>query len=369
LTAAARVGLERLQYSRKKVVRLSETEALTKALNTKHLHNKGEHPMEMKTAVVVGYGRSACCRARKGGLAQTHPVDFAAPTLRGILDQIPNLRSEQIEDVILGCAMPVKQMDFNPARLVVQRAGLPESVCGVSINRYCSSGLQAIAYASDAIRAGRSTCIVAGGAESMSMCFAPYPEEYWEPFLKEHSAGAYITVGETAERVAEQYGITRAEMDRAAVESHRRAAKARADGKLAPSIIPVVNASGETIDRDDGIREGCTMESLASLRPCFRPDGLVTAGTSSQTTDAAAFVVLMDAGSMEIRTIVESTISASHSGAAISLTGVAGVNKFFNISVLTGSFKVNTAEIFVFRELVPTRRTYSPASSIHAAFS
>lgn len=248
-----------------------------------------------RQAVIVAYGRSACCRARKGGLANTHPIDFAGQVLRGVLDRVPALKDEYIEDVILGCAMPVNQMDYNAARLTARRAGLPNSVPGQTINRFCSSGLQAIATAANAILAGQMDCVVAGGTEAMTMCFAPYPKEYQNTWLNEHDEGTYMMMGETAERVADRYGITRLEMDRMAVNSHRKADWAQKQGKLAPSIIPVTNAQGEVIDRDDGIRPGTSLETLAELKPCFRENGRVTAASSSQTTDAAAFAVVMNA--------------------------------------------------------------------------
>ena len=249
--------------------------------------------MNPREAVIVAYGRSACCKARKGGLAGTHPIDYAAQVLRGVLDQIPALSKNDIDDVIVGCAMPVNQMDYNAGRLVARRAGLENCVPGQTINRFCSSGLQAIAAASNAILADQMDCVVAGGIEAMSLCFAPYPEQYQNKWLSEHDPGTYLPMGETAERIADRYGITRTQMDQMAVDSHRKAARAQADGRLAGSIIPVVNADGVLITTDEGIRPGTDLETLARLKPCFRENGRVTAGTSSQTTDAAAFVVVM----------------------------------------------------------------------------
>lgn len=249
--------------------------------------------MKDREAVIVAYGRSACCRARKGGLAATHPIDFSAQVLNGVLEKIPSLSPEYIDDLVLGCAMPVHQMDFNAARMVARRAGLPNSVTGQTINRFCSSSLQAIATAANAILAGQMDCVIAGGTESMSMCFRPCPDEYKNKWLDEHDIGTYMSMGETAERVADRYGITRREMDQMAVESHKKAHLAQTNGKLAPSIIPVNNAAGERLTLDEGIRPGTSMESLAELKPCFRENGRVTAATSSQTTDASAFAVIM----------------------------------------------------------------------------
>lgn len=249
--------------------------------------------MEKREAVIVAYGRSACCKARKGGLAKTHPVDYAAQVLRGVLDKVPSVTPQYIDDVIVGCAMPTKQMDYNAARLVARRAGLPNSVPGQTINRFCSSGLQAIATAANAILAGQMDCVVAGGTEAMSMCFEQYPLEYQNEWLRSHDVGTYMAMGETAERVADRFGISRNQMDQMAVESHQKAARAQKNGKLAPSIIPVTNAQGKVLIEDEGIRPETSLESLAGLKPCFRENGRVTAATSSQTTDAAAFVVVM----------------------------------------------------------------------------
>lgn len=250
-----------------------------------------------REAVIVAYGRSACCRARKGSFANMHPVDYAAQTLKGVLGKVPELNPEQIDDVIVGCAMPINQLNLNTARLIVNRAKLPESVPAQTINRFCSSSLQAIATAANAILSGQQDCVVAGGVEDMSHCFVPYPDEYKNKWLDENYIGAYMSMGETAERVAENYGITRLMMEKMAVESHAKAAAAQKAGKLAPSIIPVtaVDAEGneKIVTEDEGIRPGTSMESLSTLNPCFRPEGLVTAATSSQTTDAAAFVVVM----------------------------------------------------------------------------
>ncbi|MDR1765407.1 MAG: thiolase family protein [Lachnospiraceae bacterium] len=250
-----------------------------------------------REAVIVAYGRTPCGRARKGGLAATHPVDYAAQALKGTLAKVPALQPEMIDDVVVGCAMPINQLNMNTARLIVNRAQLPDSVTAQTINRFCSSSLQAIATAANGILAGQQDVVVAGGVECMTSCFAPYPEEYMNQWLKENYEGAYMSMGETAERVAEKYGITRERMEQMAVESNQKAAAARESGKLAPSIIPVQTKDAEgkdvTFSQDDGIRPGTNLADLATLKPCFRENGRVTAATSSQTTDAAAFVVLM----------------------------------------------------------------------------
>ena len=253
-----------------------------------------------REVVIVAYGRSAVCRARKGSFAGTHPIEYSAQVLKGVLDKIPQLDRADIEDVIMGCAVQHYKTSMNIAKSVVARAELPECVAGHTINRFCSSGLQAIATAANAIAAGQGDVIVAGGVEDMSGTFEPYPEEYQDPWLNEHAPGAYMAMGITAENVVKKYGLTRTEMDQMAVDSHRKAAKAQKEGKLALSIIPVTvvdeNGNEKVVTEDEGIRPNTNLETLATLKPCFIPEtGTVTAATSSQTSDAAAFVVLMEA--------------------------------------------------------------------------
>lgn len=252
-----------------------------------------------REVVIVSYGRSAVCRSRKGSFAGTHPIEYSAQVLKGVLGKIPELDLSDIEDVIMGCAVQHKRTSMNIAKSVVARAQLPECVSGHTINRFCSSGLQAIATAANAIAAGQGDVIVAGGVEDMSGTFAPYPIEDQDEWLNEHDKGAYMAMGITAENVVNKYGLTREEMDQLAVESHRKAAQAQADGKFAPSIIPVTvldeEGNEKIITEDEGIRPETSLESLSTLKPCFIPEtGTVTAATSSQTSDAAAFVVLME---------------------------------------------------------------------------
>ncbi len=257
-----------------------------------------------RDVIIAAYGRSAVCRSRKGSFANTHPIEYSAQVLNGVLDRIPQLDRADIEDVIMGCAVQHKTTSMNIAKSVAARAGLPESVAGQTINRFCSSGLQAVATAANAIAMGQGDVIVAGGVEDMSDTFDPYPEEYQDAWLNENAPGAYMAMGITAENIVKDRGITRGEMDRMALESHQKAAKAQTEGKLAPSIIPVTvtDADGNTVvvTEDEGIRPDTSMEALAALKPCFIPEtGTVTAATSSQTSDAAAFVVLMAAEKAE----------------------------------------------------------------------
>lgn len=250
-----------------------------------------------KQAVIVAYGRSAVCRAKKGALARAHPIDWSAQVLRGVLDRVPQLDPAQIADVVVGCAMPVRGLNLNAARLITMRAGLPDSVCAQTINRFCASGLQAIATCANAITAGQEDVMVAGGVEDMSHTFKTADPADQNPWLAEHAEGAYMSMGITAENVAARYGITRTEMERMAVSSHRKAAAAQDEGGLNRAIIPVTvpgsEGGTETIVLDEGIRRDTNLAALSALKPCFRENGVVTAATSSQTSDGAAFAVLM----------------------------------------------------------------------------
>lgn len=253
-----------------------------------------------REAVIVGYGRSAVCRAFKGSFHATHPVEYSAQVLKGVIEKT-GIKPEEIEDVIMGCAVQHKTASMNIAKNVVERANLPINVSGMSINRFCSSSLQAIAIASNAVAANQGDIIIAGGVEDMSDTFEPYPVEYQDAWLNENKPGAYMPMGITAENIVKEYGITREEMDQMAVESHQKAAAAQAAGKLALSIIPVTVKDDEGNDKvvtvDEGVRASTNLEKLATLKTCFLPEemgGSVTAGTSSQTSDAAAFVVVMD---------------------------------------------------------------------------
>ena len=253
-----------------------------------------------RTPVIVAIGRSAVQRSKKGPFAATHPIEICDQVLRGVLAQVPQLDPNDIEDLVLGCASHINECSMNMAKLVAQRVQLPESVCAMTLNRFCSSGLQAMNTAMNEILAGQGDVVIAGGVESMSKCYGPYPREQMDDFLAEYDEGsAYMAMGITAERVAKKYGITRVEMEELALRSHTLAAKARDEGKLAPSIIPVTtiapNGEEVTVTVDGGILN-TNMEKMAGMKTCFIPEdegGLVTAATSSQTSDAAAFCVIM----------------------------------------------------------------------------
>lgn len=192
---------------------------------------------ELLDAVVVAYGRTACAKARKGSFRDLHPVDFGAQALRGLVDRLAGLDPGEIDDVIVGCAMPYGVQGWNISRLILQRAGFPDRVTSQTVNRFCSSGLQTIALASNAIRCGEASIIVAGGVESMSMVpMAPSPETF-EPWLAKNRPEAYMDMGLTAENVAERFSVTREDMDKLALESHRRALDAWDQGRFEGQIL------------------------------------------------------------------------------------------------------------------------------------
>ncbi|RMH40239.1 MAG: thiolase family protein [Deltaproteobacteria bacterium] len=254
----------------------------------------------MKDIVIADCVRSAVGRAHKGSLAQTRPDEFAGEVVAGLLKRFPQLEGAAVEDVIMGCAMPEGPQGMNVARLIGLLAGLPIETSAVTINRFCSSGLQAIAMASQAIAFGSNDIVVAGGVESMSAVpmtgFAPSAS----PKLMAAMPTAFTPMGITAENVAKKFGITREDQDAFALRSHQRAAAAQAAGKFDDEIVPVTAVNyvrGERVEsvfeRDEMIRPDTTMEVLAKLRPAFAVHGTVTAGNSSPLSDGAAAALVM----------------------------------------------------------------------------
>ena len=259
----------------------------------------------MREAVVVSAVRTAVGKAPRGILKDTRPDDIAAIVIKEAVARVPGLKLEEVEDIVLGCAFPESDQGLNLARVVAMRAGFPYTVSGQTVNRFCSSGLQAIATAAYEIMVGGAEVIVAGGVEFMSqvpiMGLTPSPN----PYLVEHNPQAYTSMGLTAENVAVKFGISREEQDRFALSSHQKAAKAIREGKLKEEIIPIpakvkeVKEDGTIIvkevifDTDEGVRYDATLEGMASLKSVFKAKGTVTAGNSSQTSDGAAALILM----------------------------------------------------------------------------
>lgn len=236
--------------------------------------------------------RTAVGKAPKGALASVRPDDLAAVALKAALARIPQLDRAEVEDVVLGCAMPEGEQGLNVARIAAMRAGLPASASAMTINRFCSSGLQAIALAADAIQSGRAQVVLAGGTESMSMVPMEGNKFSANPWLVDHYPDVYLSMGLTAENVAAKYNITREQADEFALTSHQKALAAIRDGKFEEEIVPVTVANGE-FKIDEGPRADTSAEALAKIKPAFHAHGTVTAGNSSQTSDGAAAAVLI----------------------------------------------------------------------------
>ena len=245
----------------------------------------------MPEPVIIDCLRTPVGKAPRGTLRNTRPDDLAAIAIRALLDRYPAAR-DLVDDVILGCAMPEGEAGANMARQSALRAGLPDSVAAMTINRFCSSGLQAIALAADRIRAGSAEAIIAGGAESMSLTAPGGAKPAPNPWFVENWPEVYMSMGLTAERVQKKYGITREDSDAFALRSHQNALRAQEEGKFADELIPVETESG-MFDRDEGPRGDTSLDALAKLRPVFHAKGTVTAGNSSQTSDGGAAALVM----------------------------------------------------------------------------
>jgi acetyl-CoA acyltransferase len=244
--------------------------------------------------VIVAAVRTAVGRAGKGTLARTRPDDLAATAIKGALARVPAVTPDMVDDVILGCAMPEAEQGMNVARIASLLAGIPHGASAMTVNRFCSSGLQAVALAHDAIAAGRARVAVAGGTESMSLIPMGGHKISPNPSLLERHPDSYLGMGMTAELVARKYGIGREKSDAFALRSHQRAVAAIDGGRFKDEIVPV-DAEGKTFDTDEGPRRDTDAAALARLRPAFSAEGSVTAGNSSQMSDGAAATILVSA--------------------------------------------------------------------------
>jgi acetyl-CoA acyltransferase len=259
----------------------------------------------MAKAYIIASVRTAVGRAYKGSLKDTRPDDLGAAAIRGALDRVPNLDPARIDDVILGCAMPEAEQGMNVARICALKAGLPDSVPAMTINRFCSSGLQAIAMAAERILAGFADVVVAGGTESMTMVPMGGNKPSFNPSLIDNRPEVYLPMGLTAEEVARRYKVTREDQDQFAYHSHRKALAAIRDGKFRDEIVPVSTVLFQqkdggallrkeiVYDTDDGPRADTTVEALSKLKPAFFASGTVTAGNSSQMSDGAAVAIVV----------------------------------------------------------------------------
>ncbi len=260
----------------------------------------------MSDPVIVNALRTPIGKAKKGTLVHFRPDDLASVVIKGVVDNTPEVSKEEVDDLILGCAMPEAEQGMNVANIAKFAAGLPYTTSAMTINRFCSSGLQAMVLACDSISSGRSEVVIAGGTESMSMVpmggnkFSPNPQ------LTDEYPEVYINMGNTAERVAEKYGITRKEQDEFAFQSNQKACTAIKDKKFHDEIIPIeydctslnshykIELKKVKLENDEGPRADTNMEALGKLRPVFKQGGTVTAGNASQMSDGAAVTLIMD---------------------------------------------------------------------------
>ena len=261
----------------------------------------------MREAVIVDCLRTAVGKSPRGALRHARPDDLAAKVIRTLLDRYPAAK-EGVEDVILGCAMPEGEAGGNMARQAALRAGLPDSVPAMTVNRFCSSGLQAIALAAERVRAGAAGIVVAGGSESMSLIPRGGNKPAPNPWFVENWPEVYMTMGLTAERVQRKYGVSRQDSDAFALRSHRNAVRAQSHGHFLDEIVPVEleyaspgSVERSRFDRDEGPRSDTSLDALGKLKPVFHAEGTVTAGNSSQTSDgAAAALVMSDARARQL---------------------------------------------------------------------
>jgi acetyl-CoA acyltransferase len=261
----------------------------------------------MREAVIVSALRTAVGKAPRGVLRDTRPDDMAGTVIKAAIERTPGVDASMVEDVILGCAMPEAEQGMNVARQASWLAGIPKEASAVTINRFCSSGLQAIAFAGERIMAGWADCIVAGGTESMSLVPMGGHKIAPNPTLVDNSPDYYLAMGLTAENLAQKYSISRAEADEFSYRSHQKAIAAIGEGKFKDEIVPLkvrtveLDGKGKRIVKesvfevDEGPRSDTSIEVLAKLRPAFHARGTVTAGNSSQMSDGAAAAVVMSA--------------------------------------------------------------------------
>jgi acetyl-CoA acyltransferase len=303
----------------------------------------------MQDVFIVSSVRTAVGKAKRGALKNARPEDFGAAAVAAAVSQVPGLSPADVDDVLIGCAMPEGEQGMNMARIITLRAGFPVTVPAATVNRFCSSGLQTIAMGAQSIMAGQNDVVVAGGAESMSL--VPMTGFYYQPnpFLQEHFPQTFMGMGLTAENVAKKYGISREDQDRFAYESHRKAVEAQREGRFQQEIIPftvkeTVYEAGKTREIafefriDEGPRADTSIEALGALRPAFTPKGSVTAGNASQMSDGAAATVLMSGDRMRALNLTPMArlVAYATAGVAPELMGIGPVDALKKLVKKTG---------------------------------
>jgi acetyl-CoA C-acetyltransferase len=304
----------------------------------------------MPEAVIVATGRSPIGRAAKGSLAGVRPDDLVGHVVRKVLDKLPELPAEDIDDLICGCGYPALQQGMNIGRQAVFLSGLPLTVPGTTVNRFCASSLQAIRMAFHAIKIGEGDAFVCAGVESYTRVGrGGMTDEDRNPRLMGADACAqgYMQMGVTAENVADRYDVSREDMDLYALDSQRKAARAKDTGIFAREIIPVVTPEGVEVMSDDGIRPDTSLEKLASLAPVFREDGRVTAGNSCPLNDGAASVVVLSAemaARLGIKPLAR-VVASSVSGVDPTIMGVGPIEAVRKVLAAAG---MSVADIDIF---------------------
>jgi len=302
-----------------------------------------------KEAYIVSSVRTAVAKAKKGAFRQTRPEMMGAAAIRGAISKAGKIDESTLDDVLMGCAMPEGEQGLNMARVIALRAGLPDVVSAATINRFCSSGLQTIAMASQSILAGHAESVIAGGVESMTLVpmsgfhFAP------DPYMVEHRPEIYIGMGITAENVANKYGISRQDQDEFAYHSHKKAIEAIKAGKFKDEIIPMeVTANAYTedgvkeqtflFDTDEGPRADTSIEALAGLRPAFNPRGTVTAGNASQMSDGAAATFVVSEAYLKAHNLkpIARLVGFATAGVAPEIMGIGPIESIPKVLKQTG---------------------------------
>ncbi|MBO6573607.1 MAG: acetyl-CoA C-acyltransferase [Balneola sp.] len=306
--------------------------------------------MSIKEAYIVAATRTACGKANKGSLRFTRPDSMGGAVIKELLKRTPEVSPEMVEDVIMGCAFPEASQGLNVAKQIAALGGLPDEVPGVTVNRFCSSGLQTIAMAAERIMVGAADVIVAGGVESMSLVPMGGMSVQPNPELVDNKPELYISMGLTAENVADKYGVSREDQDAFAYQSHQRAIAAWENGKFDSQITPIevmekkISADGEIIEekftfrKDEGPRADTSKEVLAKLRAVFKAGGSVTAGNSSQMNDAAAGVIVMSGEKVKELGItpIARYVGFSVAGVAPELMGIGPVEAIPKVLKQTG---------------------------------